>query len=69
MTPENTVEAGVIVSEPLQETTGFCSNCRSVTYFMVDKKNGYYKQCPDCGHVEYLHRKFLKFDRQSRQWQ
>ena len=69
MPKENTFEAVVILQEPLQETNGYCSNCRSIAFFMVDKKLGYYKQCPDCGHIEYLHRKFLRFDKQSRQWQ
>ncbi len=69
MTMENTLETGVILSEPLQETNGYCINCRSIAFFMVDKKFGYYKQCPNCGHIEYLHRRFLRFNRAARQWQ
>ena len=68
VTTENTVETNVIVSEPLQESKGYCSECGSITFFMVDKKFGYYKQCPNCGNIHYLGRRFLRFDRQSRQW-
>ncbi|OGO41248.1 MAG: hypothetical protein A2137_02085 [Chloroflexi bacterium RBG_16_58_8] len=66
---ENAVETRVISSDPLQEVSGFCTGCRSITFFLMDKKLGYYKQCPSCGHIEYLHRRFLRFDRESRQWQ
>jgi len=66
---ENTAETEVIISEPLEEFSAYCSECHSITFFMVDKKFGYYKQCPNCGNIEYLHRRFLRFDRQSRQWQ
>ncbi len=68
MTTENTLDSNVIVSEPLEESSGFCTECHSATFFMVDKELGYYKQCPNCGNIQYLHRRFLRFDRQSRQW-
>jgi len=68
LTTENAVENDVIVSEPLEESSGFCTECRSATFFMVDKELGYYKQCQDCGNIQYLHRRYLRFDRQSRQW-
>jgi len=65
---ENTAEKKGILSEPLQETSGYCSNCHSIVFFTADKELGYYKQCPSCGHAEHLNRRFLRFDRQSRQW-
>lgn len=68
MTTENAVESNLIEAEPLEESTGYCSECLSVTFFMFDKNFGYYKQCPNCGNIEYLNRRFLRFDRQSRQW-
>lgn len=68
MPTDNTTENRGILSEPLQETSGYCSRCRSIAFFMVDKDLGYYKQCPNCGHAENLNRHFLRFDRQSRQW-
>jgi hypothetical protein len=68
LTIENAVETNVIVSEPLEEPSGFCTECHSATLFMFDKEQGYYKQCPNCGNIQYLHRRFLRFDRQSRQW-
>ncbi|HUT68767.1 MAG TPA: hypothetical protein VMW86_09525 [Dehalococcoidales bacterium] len=68
MTTENAVETNVIVSEPLDDSTGYCTECHSITFFMVDKKLGYYKHCPNCGNIQYLHRRFLRFDRRSRQW-
>jgi hypothetical protein len=69
MTTGNALEPGVILAEPLHEVNGYCSHCRSISHFMVDKQLGYYKRCPTCGNTEYLHRRFLRFNRQSRQWQ
>ena len=69
MTMRNTPEPAVISAEPLDETSGYCPICRYTAHFIVDKKLGYIKQCPNCGNTEYLHRRFLRFDRQSRQWQ
>jgi hypothetical protein len=69
MTTRNALESNVVLSEPLDEANGYCASCRSVAHFMVDKERGYYKRCPVCGNIEYLHRRFLRFDRQSRQWQ
>ncbi|MGD0794755.1 MAG: hypothetical protein ABR958_04075 [Dehalococcoidales bacterium] len=57
-----------ILSEPLRETSGYCSNCHSVVLFIPDKERGYYKRCPNCGHAEHLTRRPLRFDRKSRQW-
>ncbi len=68
MITEDAVETNLIVTEPMEEPDGYCSECRSITFFMCDKKLGYYKQCPNCGNIEYLNRRFLRFDRQSRQW-
>ncbi len=62
------IENKRILSEPLQETSGYCSSCHSIAFFMVDKELGYYKQCPTCGHAEHLNRRSLRFDRQSHQW-
>ena len=69
MTTGNTLQPGVISSEPLHEANGYCASCRSIVYFTLDKELGYLKQCPDCGNIEYLHRRFLRFNRQLRQWQ
>ena len=68
MTTDNALEANVIVSESLEEPSGFCTECHSATLFMVDKEHGYYKKCPNCGNIQYLHRRFLRFDRETRQW-
>jgi ribosomal protein L33 len=57
-----------ILSEPLNETSGYCRDCRSVVLFKADKAQGYYKYCPACGRTEHLDRRPLKFDRNSRQW-
>ena len=69
MAMDNAVKSAGVLTEPLNESSGYCSQCRSAAYFCNDKELGYYKRCPDCGHIEYLHRRFLRFDRQSRQWQ
>lgn len=56
------------VVEPQGDLAALCVKCHGVTVFMVDKKLGYYKECTSCGHIEYLNRRFLRFDRQSRKW-
>jgi hypothetical protein len=66
---EKKLKNEMIQTEPLDNASGYCSRCRSVTHFMIDKEKGYYKSCPICGNIEYLHRKFLRFNRESRQWQ
>ena len=68
MPQDNPDENTGIYQESLQDTNGYCPNCHHITYFTVDKELGYYKQCPRCGHAEHLNRRFLKFDRHSRQW-
>jgi len=65
---EDAIKADVIVTEPSGEPDAYCSECHSITFFMCDKELGYYKKCPNCGNIEYLNRRFLRFDRQSRQW-
>ncbi len=68
MPRDHTAENRGISLGPLHEISGYCPNCRSITFFTVDKELGYYKQCPKCGYAEHLHRRFLRFDRHSRQW-
>jgi len=68
MPKENSAENKRILSEPLQEASGFCPHCHGIVYFMVDKERGYYKRCPTCGHAEHLDRRPLNFDKKSRQW-
>jgi hypothetical protein len=68
VTTDNTIEADKILSDPLQGPDEYCSECHGTTSFMFDKKLGYYKWCPHCGSIQYLHRRFLRFDRKSRQW-
>ncbi len=68
MPKEDTAENKRVLSEPLQETSGFCPSCHNIAHFIVDKELGYYKQCPNCGHAEHLNRRPLRFDKQTRQW-
>jgi hypothetical protein len=68
MPKDSTTENTRILSEPLHETSGYCSNCHSIVFFMTDRKRGHYKQCPNCGYIEHLDRRSLRFDKQMRQW-
>ena len=68
MPKDNALENNRILSEPLHDTSGYCPNCHSIVLFMADKQRGYYKQCPNCGCMEHLNRRPLRFDKNSRQW-
>jgi hypothetical protein len=46
-----------------------CPLCGEAASHMFDEELGYYKQCSGCGHIEYLNRRFLRFDKSSRRWQ
>jgi len=50
-------------------TADRCPGCGAAMVFKLDRKRGYYKECPDCGNTEFLNRRFLRFDRQTRRWQ
>jgi hypothetical protein len=56
------------VTEPKAGDVVVCVKCHGPVVYMVDKKLGYYKECTSCGHIEYLNRRFLRFDRHSRKW-
>jgi hypothetical protein len=68
MAKDSAAENNRTLSEPLDETTGYCANCHNNVFFLTDKDNGYIKKCPNCGHAEHLTRRTLRFDKQSRQW-
>ena len=70
MTPESAIVNNDQSSEPTNLKTEGCPNCSLGTIgFKTDKENGYYKLCSTCGYTEHLHRRFLRFNRQSRQWE
>ena len=50
-------------------STKSCLNCDTRMVFKLNKKEGYYLLCPNCGYSECLGRRFLRFNRQFRQWE
>ena len=70
MTSESAIGTESKLPELLNENSEYCLHCHiGTTVFKEDKEAGYYKLCLNCGHTEYLHRRFLRFNRQSRRWQ
>ena len=70
MTPESATINSDQPSELPYVKAEICLNCGIETIaFKVDKEGGYYKLCLTCGYTEYLHRRFLRFNRQSRRWE
>ena len=47
----------------------YCVSCHGNMVFKVDSKAIYYKSCLNCGYIECLHRRFLRWDRRYRRWQ
>jgi predicted RNA-binding Zn-ribbon protein involved in translation (DUF1610 family) len=68
MASEEPLETETISSETLPGDSESCPDCGSATIFGIDKNLGYYRRCPKCGHIVNLKRRFLRFDRRSRQW-
>jgi len=69
VTSEDTLNNEIISSGVVPDDAGCCPECGSATSFGMNKDLGYYKRCPKCGYTVNLKRRFLGFDRHSRQWQ
>ena len=69
MSSESAVGTQDRTAELLGDNAEGCLSCGQATVFRFDKDSGYYKLCLSCGQTEYLNRRFLRFNRQSRQWQ
>ncbi|MFH1646409.1 MAG: hypothetical protein ABID71_01780 [Chloroflexota bacterium] len=69
MTTKAEETAGIVAVETVAVENDGCAACQGETIFREDKKLGFYKLCVHCGHIEYLHRRFLRLDRESRHWE
>lgn len=69
MASEESLETEIVPSGVTPYSDGDCPECGSATLFGMNKDLGYYRRCPKCGYTINLKRRFLRFDRQSRQWQ
>ena len=50
-------------------TDEHCPRCDENMIFKHDRDNGYSKSCQNCGHIKYLHRRFLRWNRQHERWE
>ena len=50
-------------------TDEHCSRCDGRIIFEHDSDTGYCKSCLNCGYIEYLHRRFLRWNGQHRRWE